>query len=59
MHTAVAVVGGVCPSHGAVGELRGRVRENRVPPLEKARGIASGRHWVVSSTWQADTTETM
>ena len=36
--------------NGTVGELRGGVGEEGVPPLEETRGIAVGRNWVIACT---------
>lgn len=43
-------VGRVHPAHCPVGELRGRMREDVVPPLEELGGIALGRDGVVAGT---------
>jgi hypothetical protein len=36
--------------NGTVGELRGGVGEDGVPPMEEARGIAVRRNWVIPCT---------
>ena len=36
--------------NGTVGELRGGVGEEGVPPMEETRGIAVSRNWVIACT---------
>jgi hypothetical protein len=47
--TAEGKVLGVGFSNGTVGELRGGVREEGIPPMEETGGVAVGRNWVVAS----------
>lgn len=40
VRVAEAKVGRICASHGAIGELRGWMREDLVPPLEEFGWVA-------------------
>jgi hypothetical protein len=37
-------------ANATVGELRGGVREDGIPPIEETGGIAAWSNWVVAST---------
>jgi hypothetical protein len=47
---AVGKIFRVGSPNGTVGELRGGVREDGVPPMEETRGIAVRRNWVIPCT---------
>jgi hypothetical protein len=48
--TAEGKILGVGFPNGTIGELRGGVGEERIPPIEETRGIAVWRDWVVPCT---------